>query len=166
MPPVPFWLYDTVVFDTTADVTHTLFQVAQGADALHTKQFTNNRSAGQLPQNESMVIKAVHASVWGEVVEADLPLLFEGNYLVLTLSDETIFQVPLLMCASHNSYGGSIRQTVAANNVAIGLMGKGLMLNPTVDLVGGDSFKIEVFQDNALSAAENMWITLEGVLTR
>lgn len=161
-----FWLFDTVPFGTAVNTTHTLFQVAQGADATHTKQYTNMRASGSLPQNEKMVVKAIHATLWNAVPEADLFDIFDGCYLELTVSDELLFRVPLVYVGSKNSYGGALTQAAAANNTPIGRDGNGLMLTPNVNIIGGDSFKVEVFQQNALAAVENMWITLEGILTR
>lgn len=166
MPDFSYGLYDTIPLGTAADTTHTLFQVAQGADATHTKQFTNMRAAGQIPQNERLLIRRIYTTMWGTVVEADIPLLYDGNYLEFKISDELILQVPLVMTAYNNAYSGVITQGTAADGVNIGRMGLGYMFEPNVMLQGGDSFRVDVFQDNALSAAENMWLILEGVLTR
>lgn len=158
-------LFDTVVLGTAADTLHTLFQVSEGADSVHTAQFTNMRGAGILPQEERFVIRKIHAIVQGEVAEADLPLLFQGNYLEVVINNDTLFRAPLHLCSSHNAYGGAVNQAAAANNLAIGMMGMGLDINPTISLQGGRNFKVRVYQESALSVTENMLIVLEGVLT-
>lgn len=166
MATYPFWLYDTAPFSTVANTTHTLFQIPQGGDSTHTKQFTNMRASAALPQNEKMVIRAIHAIIWDEVPEADLHDVWDGSYLEMTISDELLFRVPLVMCASMNAWGGSTNETAGAGLGAIGKMGSGLLLNPSIELIGGDSFKVEVFQQEVMTAQENIWIVLEGILNR
>lgn len=166
MAQVPFVLYDTAPFGTSAGVTHTLFQVAQGADATHTRQFTNMRASGQLPQNESMVIRSIHAILWDEIAEADVPAIWDGSYMELTISDENIFRIPLKFFASHNGFSGVLNQAAAANRSLVGLNGMGFSLMPEIKLIGGNAFRVDVYQQELLSAAENMWICLEGVLDR
>lgn len=166
MADYPFWLYDTVVLDTNGATEWTLFQVAQGADSTHTKNFTNMRASGALPQNEEMLINSIHVVAWGEVPEADLALLFQGNFLEVVYSDENLFRVPLPMCASHNAFGGVLELASAAAVVHAGLQGMGLSLTKPVKIMGGDSFKVNVYQESALSANAKMWVILEGILTR
>ncbi len=166
MADFPFILFDTAIFGTAANTTHTLFTLAQGADSTHTKQFTNNRSGGQLPQNEKLLIQKVHATIWNTVAEADLFDWFDGCYLELFIADESYFRIPLVFASSRNDYSGVLAQAAAANNVVIGHKGYGWEVKPNITLMGGNSFKIEVFQQNALAAVDNMWIGLEGILTR
>jgi len=166
MADVPFGLYDSVVYANSTNQTHTLFQVAQGADATHTRQFTNMRGSGSIPQSEKLVIKSIHAVLWGTVPKADLSDIWEGCTLELIISDENIFRYPLKFFSSLNSYSGAIQEATATDLTFLGLQGSGMMLNPNIILNGGDSFRVDVFQQNAVAVAENMWIVLDGILTR
>lgn len=166
MADVPFMLYDSIVFANATNTTHTLFQVAQGADSTHTRQFTNMRASGQLPQNEKLVVRAIHAILWNTVPKADLADIWDGNTLELVLSDENIFRMPLKVFSSQNAYGGAIQEATATDLTFIGLQGMGYTVKPEITIMGGDSFRVDVFQQNAVAVAENMWIALEGVLTR
>lgn len=166
MADLSYHLYDTIPLGTAADTTFTLFQVAQGGDSTHTKQFTNSRGAGQLPQNEAFRIRKLSVVQWGQVAEADIPLLYDGCYVEIRYSDEVIFSSPLAVLIDNNAYSGVLAQAAAANRPLVGRTGNGYLMNPTFDIIGGTAFRVDVFQDNALSAAENLWFIMEGILTR
>lgn len=159
-------LYDTIPFGVVADTTHTLFQVAQGGDATHTKQFTNMRGSGQLPINEKMRVRKLMVTVWNEIPQADIEDIFNGNYVEIRIKDEVVFWSPLIYLASHNDYSGTINQAAAADRFLSGRVGQGYILEPNLFLNGGDSFRVDVFQDNAFAAADNAWFAMEGILTR
>ena len=166
MPTLHYPLYDTVPLGTVADKTHTLFQVGRGQDATHTKQYTNMRGSGALPQNEGFVLRSIYATVWDIALLADLEELWDGNYVEVYVSDELMLQVPLVMCAWRNGYQGVVELAAVADHTFVGRNGDGFKLDPNIEIDGGDQFRVEVFQDNAVSVALNMWIILDGLLTR
>ncbi len=158
-------LYDTAVFGVAANTEHVLFQVTQGADATHTEAFTNMRGNGSLPQQESFTIQRIKFIVDCILAAADIPKVFNGSFLELRISDETVFKAPLVMCLAHSHWGGAVNLAVAADKVAAGIEGNGYYLELPIELPGGTSFRVRVVQTLATAGASmNMKVVLDGKL--
>jgi hypothetical protein len=165
MPDYDFTLYDTAVFGATANTLHELFQVAQGADATHTKSFTNSRGAGSLPVTEQFVVTRVKVLYDHNTVTADVPKFHPGSYLEFILNNQTILIAPLAEFIANSGYGGHYSQAAAADEAVIGLLGDGYVLTKPIVIKGGTAFKVQLFQSLAVTAASNMKAALDGILT-
>lgn len=166
MPEMDYVLYDTAAFGNAANTEHLLFQVAQGGDATHTESFTNSRGAGQIPNEETMVIEEIAVTVvTNQATPSDYQNVWIASFLEIKIADFSWGKFPLALLARANSYGGHYSQAAAADDAMIGLQGKGLQLKRPITLKGGTSFKVRVFQGTALGgASRNVLISLIGVL--
>lgn len=166
MPDFPFSIYDTAVFGNSAKVVHTLFQVAVNQDSTHDRFFTNMRGSGQFPTNEKFLITSIEVFSDANFIEDDRENLWLNSYLQLIYKDLLILSIPLRLASGHNSFGGHFTQAVAADEALIGLEGSGYLLPRPQLIEGGNSFKAEVGQGTAMSAAsQNVKVALMGVLT-
>lgn len=159
-------LYDTYVFGAVASQGR-LFQVAEGGDATHTTAFTNMRGAGVLPQNEKMVVD------WIGAIEVYVPLIanrvniFNGSWLEVIISNNSVLKIPLIRAWALNAYGGHFTQAVAADLSIIGRVGSGYSLaDKPLAIDGGTQFTVVVNQGTAVAAGSNVLFVLSGVLTR
>lgn len=158
--------YDTASFSTSANTLHTLFQSAQGSGSTRTKQQTNWIGAGSLPSENSFTIQKIGVTYNDIYVEDDIQKLVDQTYLELFINNRTRFLAPLRTLIQANAYSGVIAQATAANEASFGLVGNGFMFNPVKELGPGISFKVEVWQEAALSAASNIAVLLEGIWTK
>lgn len=165
MPDNSTTLYDQAQFGTTAAVVHPLFQSREGSTATRTKFITNSRGDGSLPNNEQFTINKISVFVDDETVVADLKEVWENSYLEIVVEDKSILQIPLRLCAEGNSFGGLYTQAAAADEEAIGISGNGYQLAIPIVLRGGSSFRVNLGQGFALSAATEMKCVLHGTLS-
>lgn len=167
MADLTYVLYDTAAFGATAGTEHVLFQVTQGADSTHVEAFTNMRGNGSLPQEEAFEISLIGVMADFDMTEAEVAEVFRASFLEIRVSDETVLKAPLSCFAYRNSYGGAYSQGTAADNAIIGLAGDGFVLTIPVQIRGGTSFRIRVYQGTAMSgASKNVKVMLFGRLTR
>lgn len=168
MPQDYSWIFfDTAIFSNVASVTHSLFQVGVGADATHTKSFTNMNGSGSIPEKQKFTIRKIMCTFADQLSVADLFAGWDGAYISLFITDLEYFRLPLTVTAYNDGYIGEFKQTTAADAAVMGKMGQGYMLNPTIELGGGNQFRIEVFQQNALSVADaRLRVMMEGILNR
>lgn len=167
MPDISYMLYDTAIFGVTANTEHVLFQVAQGADAVHTEQFTNSRGAGVLPQQEQMVVNRV--CVWQDFAPTTVVaarVVWLQSFLEIRVADETLLKIPIIAAAYRGAVGAVFGVAVAADNAWGGPMGEGYYLDNPIVIPGGTGFRVRVLQSlAAVAAASNMKVALSGVLT-
>lgn len=167
MPDYSWVLYDTALFGVTAGQVQTLFQVAQGADATHTTDFTNSRGAGVIPQNEKFVARHVGLSYESNGVEADVEDWYLQSTLRITVANLIVFEAPFVKLIDNNGFSGFYTQAAAANRALIGRWGQGYDLRPEIVVKGGDAFKVEAIQGIALvTASTRIKVMLDGILTR
>ena len=168
MAKYAYSLYDTAVFGTSLGGEQALFQVAQGADATHTKAFTNMRGAGSLPPNESFEIRNIMCFLDEPItVAADAQNVWQDSYIEVRVNDESLLFLPLRVTAGFNGFGGHFTQASAANAAPIGLIGNGYDIDPTILIPGGTAFRVNVNQGTVLSAAsQNLRVLLNGILDR
>lgn len=161
-------LFDTLVMGVAVQTEQALFQVTQGADAVHTKSFTNMRGAGALSQGENFTIYKIGCFIdFVTLQETDAINAFVGNYLELRVSDESVLQAPLRLFAQNNAFGGHFTQAAAADNANIGVLGDGYELRNPVVIKGGTGFRVNIPQTVALSvAAVPFRVILHGELDR
>lgn len=167
MPDRTWPLYDTAVFGTTAATLHSLFQVRENADATHITGFTNMRGNGQMPSNESYMIRGVR--VFPDVLldPQDVELVWRASYLRIRVADREMFVAPLIMCAGNAAFGGVLAQGTVTDEALIGPHGDGFMIDEPIAIVPGGNLMVEVFQATALNnAAQNIKVVLDGILTR
>jgi len=165
MADLTYVLYDTAIFGTTAPAEHTLFQVAQGGDSTHTESFTNMRGAGALPSEEHLVVNHIEVFPDGDVAEADVSKIWTGNFLEVRVADKTLLKAPLALFAGHSYWSGQYTQATPTTRAFIGRVGWGFDLPNPVDIPGGTSFKVRVYQLNPTSGSINMKVCLCGVLS-
>lgn len=166
MADLDYVLYDTAVFTNAANDL-LLFQVAQGADATHTEQFTNAFFAGSLPSNVSFDIERIVVFPDYAVPDADVSKIWTASFMELKINDMTWLKLPLALCAGSAAYGGSDTTTAAANAQHVGLLGNGYVLTNKIVIPDGTPFKVRVVQTVALAAASsNIKVCLDGMLHR
>lgn len=158
-------LYDTIPCGTTANTVHTLYQVSEGADATHTKDYTNMRAGGTIHTNERFRIERVSLIVDDNSPVADLNNWFVEGILSIFINDKEVFVSPAQLLVSNSSYGGHYSQGTAADEALIGLVGDGLELRIPLEIVGGNRFRVEYLQGTALSEVVNVKCVLIGTLT-
>ena len=163
-----YTLYDTMVFGVAVQPEQALFQVQQGADATHSKSFTNMRGAGSLPNQEKFSIDKIGVYVdFNVVLPADLYNIWLGNYLELRVADNSVLLIPLRAAAQYNSFGGHYSQAAAANGTMGGITNDGYELDIPVDVPGGTGLRVNVPQSTVLSVASiAVRVLLHGILDR
>lgn len=161
-----YGLYDTAIFGAVAGVEHTLFQVAQGADAAHIKSFTNSRGAGVLPNEESFSIDWIGAYLDEIPLLADTANWMMDSYFEFRVSDDTKLLLPLRMIAAKNAWGGSFELAAAAAQSYHGIANDGYNLSIPIVIPGGTGFRATLFQGVATAATQNVRLILNGLLTR
>lgn len=160
-------LYDTANFGTNADTMHSLFQVAQYGDSTHTPDYTNMRGNGSLPANERFVVNCIGVRMQPEIDLDDLLAMFNGSYLQMRTKDEIIFEAPLNRCSQDMGYGGVGFQGSADTQYAVGLIHDGFKLTMPIEIEGGNSFRVDIYQDQAMGTANKLVkCMLTGILTR
>lgn len=157
-------LFDSVVFGVSAGLTQALFQTAEGADATHTRQFTNMRGAGSLPSGEEFLVQSIHVISEGAPVEADIEKLYQDSWLEFVLNNLSILRSPLRVFASHSDWSGQYTQAAAAAGTIIGAVGMGRNLGIPILIKGGTAFKVNVYNGTALSANATLRCMLRGQL--
>jgi len=160
-------LFDTAIFDDSGSIIHTLFQVAQGGDTVHTKAYTNMRGAGSLPTDESLLVRKISVIPDANLPPADVQGMFLHSYLEMRISDETVLFAPLRQFADEAGYGGVYTQAAAADEALIGPLGDGYPLELPLLIPTGATFRVEIYQGTALAGASN-WVkcVLGGILSR
>lgn len=166
MPNYRYVLYDTAVFGAAANVESALFQVAQGADATHTKAFTNSRGAGVLPNEETFVCDWIGAYLDEIPLLADTLNWLMDSYLEFRVSDDTKLLLPLRMVAAKNAFGGTFQLAAAAAQTYHGIANDGYKLSIPIVIPGGTNFRVSIFQGTATAASQNIRVLLDGILTR
>jgi hypothetical protein len=161
-------LFDTLVMGTAIQGEQALFQVQQGADATHSKDFTNMRGAGSLANGESFVCNKIGVFVdFNLTVESDVENVWIKNYLEFRVNDQTMLLAPLRVYAQYNGYAGHFTQSAAANDVMGGLQNDGYELPIPISIPTGTGFRINIPQNVALSAANILLrVVLHGELNR
>lgn len=167
MPQYRYGLYDTALFTTAASADFPLFQSAQGSTATRTKEITNSRGAGQLPQNESFKCDRICVFYDENMVLADVINMWVDSYIEIRVNDETVLLVPMRVAASYNAFGGHYSEVTATAEAAIGLAGEGYMLDIPIEIPGGVAFTVTLHQGAALATAtQEVKCFLDGILTR
>ncbi|RLI86448.1 MAG: hypothetical protein DRP01_04240, partial [Archaeoglobales archaeon] len=161
-----YTLYDTAEFGTTAGVTHTLFQVREGADSTHVAHFTNMRGPGALSSEERFVIEKIEVFPDPDFSVDDLQAMWKDSYLEVKGADKSVLKVPLALCAAAVGFMGHYTQASAADECLASLKGEGYKLPIPIEIPGATSFAVEVYQGTALSAAnKSVKVCLTGTLT-
>lgn len=161
-------IYDSLPFGTAVQAEQALFQVQQGGDATHTKQFTNMRGAGSFPNNESMVVTKIGVFFdFNFTIESDVENIWINNYLELRVNDQTMIIAPLRMFAQYNGYAGHFAQTALANDVMGGLQNDGYELPNPIVIPTGTAFRVNIPQNTVLTvAAVPLRCVLHGIYDR
>lgn len=166
MPDLDWTWYDTIVLGATAGAEFEAFQVQLGADTTHNIQFTNLPVPGQIPQNETFLLKSIRFIY--DFVSAlinDTTDWFTFSVYEIRLQDTVKYQGPVAEAVAHSGYGGAYTLAAAANKNAIGLLGNGKMFEKPLLLNGGDFFKVRYKQGVAISASSEIKVCLSGIRT-
>jgi len=166
MADLSYQLFDTAPLGVAANTDHKLFQVLEGADATHTRDYTNSRGAGVFPQTEQFVIDHIGVTIDDAIVIADVDLITLESYLEVTVNNQTMLRSPLSAFIQHEGYFGHYTLAVAADRALIGRIGKGFRLAMPIVIKGGINWDVTIHQGVALSAVTNHKCILTGTLTR
>ena len=159
-------IYDTALFGAAAGVTHTLFAVGEGGDAVHTPDFTNMRGNGFFPAAEKYTVRKISVFAESLLTLADRTNWLLLSFLKVTIANNLVFQAPLAMLVNHSAYSGALSVAVVADNTLIDREGNGYMFDPVLLIGNGQSFKVEVVQGTATAASQRIKCVLDGILTR
>jgi len=158
-------LFDTWQPGTTALAEAALFQVPQGGDATHTSNFTNSRGAGQLPAEESFLVKRIGLQLDEMPLYADLSKVLFGGVVEIRIGDKVVFSAPARRLVQASGFLGNTVTASAAAVDAMGFSGDGFTLEVPIVLAGGKRFVVNCKQGVALSTAIDLKVVLEGILT-
>lgn len=162
--------FHTTLFDTwqpaaVANAEAILFQTPRGGDATHNERFTNARGAGQLPAEESFLVRKLGVAIDETIPQAELDTAFFGAIMEIRLKDKVVFSSTVRWLIAASAWGGGALQAVAADIDTVGPMGIGLDLDPNITIPGGTRFDVRMVQGAAFAAAQDFKVVLEGVLT-
>lgn len=163
MPDLSWVLYDTAVFNTTANVGHELFQVSQGGDTTHTEDFTNSPGAASLPANQNFEIKAIGVYPEHDITAAELVKIYNKSWLELKVSESVKLKLPLSLVAAPQEFSGAVG---AAAGSGLSWAGPVFDLEIPIPVPGGTQYKVTIQQVVATAAAEQLKVCLFGTLTR
>jgi hypothetical protein len=149
----------TSVFDTL------LFQVASGADAVHSETYTNMRGAGSLPGAEKFTLNKISVIVPPSLTPNDTAALFKDSILQFRLLNQVLLWIPLIVAVDYSLHNGFFTLATAANNQVYGNLGEGYTVDPPIDIAGGEKFDVRVKTGNATSFTYRLVIALVGILT-
>jgi len=163
-----YTLYDTIVFGTALQGEQKLFQTISGGDTTHSKDFTNMRGSGALPQQEKFTIQKVGVFVdFNNLVQTDIINVWIKNYLEIRIADNSVLLIPLRAAAQYNGFNGFYSQAAAANGVLGGLVGDGYDIDPSIELAGGTPLAVNVPQNTVMTVANVLVrVLLHGILDR
>lgn len=147
-------IYDTALFGTTANTTHTLFQSGQGSSSAKGATITNARGSGQFPDRESFKVLriGVHVDDIG-LSDDDIQGLFMGSYLTFNYNNVKVMQAPTYLFSDKNDVQGIKTEASASAFDYFGQSGTGYMLTKPLVIQGGKQFNVEIFQALALDNA-------------
>ncbi len=158
--------YDTIVLGATAGAEFEAFQVQLGADTTHNIQYTNLPLPGQIPQNESFLLKSIRFILdFTTLLVADVTDWFIYSVYEIRLQDTVKYQGPVSEAVAHSAFSGAYTLAAAADNQAIGLLGTGKMFEKPLVLNGGDFFKVRYKQGVAIAASSEVKVCLSGTRT-
>jgi hypothetical protein len=149
----------TSVFDTL------LFQVASGADAVHSETYTNMRGAGSLPGAEKFTLNKISVIVPPSLTPNDTTALFKDSILQFRLLNQVLLWIPLIVAVDYSLHNGFFTLATAANNQVYGNLGEGYTVDPPIDIAGGEKFDVRVKTGNATSFTYRLVVALVGILT-
>ena len=147
-------LYDTALFGTTANTTHTLFQNGQGSSSTKGSNITNMRGGGQLPDKERFYIKGVgvHVDDIG-LSDDDIQGLFMGSILTIEYDNLKVFQVPTYICSDKNRVGGVKTEATASAFDYFGQEGDAYQFSNEIFIEGGKNITVTITQPLAMDTA-------------
>jgi hypothetical protein len=165
MADLSYVFFDTVVTGT-AVFDALLFQVARGADATHTEDFTNMVSSGAFPAGQKFVIEHIGVLTEPAVTAADTDALFRASLLQVLINSQVDFWCPLAQVADKSSWGGYSNQTAAAGLQVTGNYGHGFDLKIPISVDGGVGFGVRIKTTVATAASSKLVCALTGTYTR
>ncbi len=158
-------LFDTWQPGTTANAEAILFQTPRGGDSTHNERFTNARGAGQLPSEESFLIRKLGVAVDEVIADSELDTAFYGALMEIRLKDKLVFSAPVRWIIAASGWSGFAAQATAADLDSVGPVGDGLLLDPQVQIMGGTRFDVRMVQGAAFGAVQDFKVVLEGILS-
>ena len=166
MAELDYPIYDTMVWGTTANTKHTLFQSGQGSGGGNGEQLTNMRGSGQFPDKEDFTVSRIGVHVNNVTLTADdIAGLFVNSILTINYNNVKILQAPLYNFSDKNAVQGTYSEASASDFNYFGQLGEGYKLSKPFTIRGGKSFNIEVLQGLALDAvSQNILVTMFGML--
>jgi len=159
-----YTLFDTQATGTAA-FDAVLFQVAQGADATHTEDFTNMRGAGSLPSSEKFVCEHVGVAFSPAVAAADIAAIAVASLLQLRLYDQVVLYIPLVFAFYKSGYSGFNNLAAGAGLQATGIYEQGYKLDKPIEIPGGAKFAARVKTTVATAASTKLLVSLTGTLS-
>jgi len=166
MPDLSWVLYDTAQFGTSANTSHELFQVAQGADSTHSEDFTNSPGSGSLPSNQKFIVKAIAVYPEHNIDQAEIAKIFNKSWLQLKVSESVKLKTPLSLLAAPQQFTGHYTQGTAADGNNVSWSGPLFELEIPIEIPGGTQYKVTIMQVVAAAATEQVKCCLIGTLTR
>ena len=166
MPDVDWIFYDTAVFTSGPAGQLQLFQIPQGGDTTHVENFTNSIGSGSLPANMSFIIRAIAIYAELDVLQLELPKIFNKSYLEIVISDKVMLKAPLAYFAAPQQYAGQFELASAALQQLVSWTGPLFELTIPIPIPGGTPFKINITQIVATTADEQVKCLLLGTLSR
>lgn len=164
MPTYDWLLFDTQIFAANTIETKDYFQTKQGGTSAATKNKTNGRGNGSLPDKESYLIKNLSVVPLEELNEYSSMMWFQEGYVEIHYKDRLIFSAPLLACVGLSSFSGVNNQAVASDSTAYGINNNGFVFNKPILIEGGNSFRVSVSHLDNVSEAVNIGVYLNGEL--
>jgi len=149
----------TAAFDTL------LFQVASGADPTHSETYTNMRGAGSLPGAEKFTLNKVSLIVPPTLSPSDTNIIFKDSILQFRLLNQVLLWIPLIVAVDYSFHNGFFTLATAANNQVYGNLGEGYVVDPPIDISGGEKFDVRVKTTTPTSLSYRLVVALVGILT-
>lgn len=165
MPDLSYIFFDSVATGAAA-IDALLFQVARGADATHTEDFTNMVSSGAFPSGQKFVIEHIGVMVEPALTPADADALFHASILQVLINSQVDFWCPLASVVDMSAWSGFNNLAAAAGLQVTGSLGKGFDLKIPISVDGGVGFGVRIKTTVATVASSKLICALTGTYTR
>ena len=157
-------LFDTAPFGTSAGTTHSLFQVTEGGDGTHTKDFTNSPGAGSLPNKQKMTVNSIEVWPEADILEEENQKVWNKSYLRVEVDGDEKLRAPLLMFAAEHAQVGEFHEATNSKINSLSWTKKPMLFKNPIIIPGGTPFKIEVYQSVATAGTEQVKVALVGLI--
>lgn len=165
MPDLSYVFFDTVATGTAA-FDALLFQVARGADATHTDDFTNMVSSGAFPAGQKFVIDHIGVIIEPALTPADADALFHASLLQVLINSQVDFWCPLTEVVDNSGWTGFNNLAAGAGLQVTGSFSDGFMLKIPINVDGGVGFGVRIKTTVATAVSSKLVCSLTGTYTR